>query len=153
MDHLNELIILFSSAFLAATMIPAQSELILVGLLGLGHHSKILLFFVATVGNVLGSLMNWVIGIYLMKLKDKKWFPLKKLAKESALEKAKNLYQKWGVWSLLLAWVPIIGDPLTVVAGVFRTNVWLFLTLVTIGKATRYIVVLGLTHEISRLFF
>ena len=78
----------------------------------------------------------------LIKFKDRKWFPVS----ENQITKYSDIYQKWGVWSLLLAWVPIIGDPLTVVAGIFRTNIWLFLLLVTIGTFTRYLtLVLAMT--------
>ena len=74
--------------------------------------------------------------MYLIHFKDKKWFPVN----EKMLKKATDFYQKYGVWSLLLAWTPFLGDPLTIVAGIFRTNIYLFLTLVTIGKAGRYII-------------
>lgn len=135
MDYL----FLFLSAFLAATIFPAQSEIILVSLATQGNHSVTSLFLVATFGNVLGSLVNWLLGFYLMKFKDRKWFPVKK----SALSKAEKTYEKYGVWSLLFAWLPIVGDPLTLIAGVFKTNIWLFLALVTIGKALRYFVLLS----------
>ena len=72
----------------------------------------------ATAGNVLGSVINWVLGRYLIHFQDRRWFPIK----GHALEKATRAYQRWGVWTLLLAWVPLIGDPLTLVAGIFRTH-------------------------------
>ncbi|MDG4542568.1 MAG: DedA family protein [Rickettsiales bacterium] len=99
-------------------------------------HSVVLLVIVATIGNVLGSLINYYIGKYVMHFKDRKWFP----ADNKMINRANGFYQKYGVWSLLLAWTPFLGDPLTIVAGIFRTNIYLFLTLVTIGKAGRYIV-------------
>ena len=131
----SQLILLFCSAFFAATIFPAQSELILVGLSLSEEYSKILLVIIASVGNILGAIVNYILGFYLIKFKDKKWFPLK----GRALEKYGKIYQKWGVWSLLFAWLPIIGDPLTVVAGIFRSNIWLFLLLVSIGKIARYL--------------
>jgi membrane protein YqaA with SNARE-associated domain len=131
---MTDLILLFASSFIAATIFPAGSEVVLATLNITGDHDKFLLLTIATAGNVLGALVNWFIGYYLIKFKDKKWFPLKK----KQLKKYSGIYQKWGVWSLLLAWLPFIGDPLTVMAGIFKANIWLFLLLVTIGKASRY---------------
>lgn len=135
---MTDLIFLFFSAFFAATIFPAQSELVLFSLNLAGQYSKIILLLVATTGNVLGAVVNYFLGFYLLKLKDKKWFKLN----EKQINKFTLRYEKWGKWSLLFAWMPIIGDPLTVVAGIFKTNFWLFLLLVTIGKAARYIVFL-----------
>ena len=140
MVHISDLIFLFLSSFLAATIFPAQSEIFLASLNIVGNHDKLLLLAIATIGNVLGALVNWFIGYYLIKFKDRKWFPLK----EKQLKKYSNIYQKWGIWSLLFAWMPIIGDPLTVMAGIFRTNIWLFLLLVTIGKASRYLFIVSI---------
>jgi len=140
-ENLSDLIFLFFSSFLAATIFPAGSELVLASLNIIGNNSKFLLLSVATIGNVLGALVNWFIGYYLIKFKDKKWFPLK----IQQLKKYSNIYQKWGIWSLLFAWMPIIGDPLTVIAGIFRTNIWLFLILVTIGKMSRYLFIIFIT--------
>jgi len=138
MSDLSELVILFASALLAATIFPAQSEMVLAGLHVAGNYSKWLLLIVATTGNVLGSVINWLLGRYLIHFQDRKWFPIK----GRALDKSAAIYQKYGVWTLLLAWMPFIGDPLTLVAGIFRTNILLFLILVTIGKAGRYALLL-----------
>lgn len=135
MNMVLELGVLFFSALLAATIFPAQSEFVLAALQASGGHNMWVLVIVATTGNVLGSLINWVLGRYIVQFQDKKWFPVK----EKQLAHATELYQKYGVWTLLLAWTPFIGDPLTFVAGILRTNIWLFLLLVTIGKAARYI--------------
>lgn len=134
LENISDLTLLFASSFLAATIFPAQSEILLATLDIAGNHNPLLLLVIATIGNVLGALINWFIGYYFIKFKDKKWFPIK----EGKIKKYSNLYQKYGVWSLLFAWIPIIGDPLTVIAGIFKTNIWLFLLLVTIGKAARY---------------
>lgn len=117
---------------------PVQSEFVLAALRASSEHSAYLLLCVVTAGNVLGAVVNWFLGRYLVHFKDRKWFPIK----EKSLNKATHFYQKWGVWSLLLAWMPIIGDPLTMIAGMFRVNLPIFLLLVTIGKAARYIVIL-----------
>jgi len=137
---MTDLILLFASSFIAATIFPAGSEVVLATLNIAGDHDKFLLLTIATAWNVLGALVNWFIGYYLIKFKDKKWFPLKK----KQLKKYSGIYQKWGVWSLLLAWLPFIGDPLTVMAGIFKTNIWLFLLLVTIGKASRYLFIISI---------
>ncbi len=137
---MQELIALFLSAFFAATLLPVQSEFILAALRSAGEHSALMLLSVVTVGNVLGAIVNLLLGRYLIHFKDRKWFPIK----EKAIAKATRFYQKWGVWSLLLAWMPIIGDPLTFIAGVLRVRFLIFLILVTVGKAGRYAVVLWL---------
>lgn len=137
---LPELLSLFASAFLAATLFPAQSEAVLVLLSHSGRFSPALLVGVATLGNVLGACVNWGIGRYLMHFQDRKWFPIK----GPVMSKATVAYQRWGVWTLLLAWLPFIGDPLTLVAGIFRTRFLVFLPLVTVGKALRYCGVVAL---------
>ncbi|KAF1030550.1 MAG: Inner membrane protein YqaA [Pseudomonas sp.] len=125
---------LFFAAFGAATLLPLQSEAVLVGLLLGGHYSLAGLLLVATLGNVLGSVVNWLMGRSVEHFKHRRWFPVS----APQLEKARTHYQRWGHWSLLLSWVPIIGDPLTLVAGVMREPLWRFLLLVTLAKATRY---------------
>ena len=127
---------LFLSAFLAATILPLGSEVVLVGLL-LNGFNPISVVSVATVGNVLGSLVNYAIGLFGSAFLIHRFL---KISDES-FDKSKQRFEKWGTASLLLAWVPIIGDPLTVIAGVLRINIWLFLLLVTVGKLARYIVV------------
>lgn len=134
-----DLLLLFAASLLAATILPAQSEAVLAGLALAGNHSLVVLVAVATFGNVLGACINWLLGRYLEHFKNKRWFPVK----EAALDKAARTYQRYGVWSLLLSWVPIIGDPLTVIAGLLRTPFPLFLLLVTIGKLARYLVVVA----------
>lgn len=134
-----DLLLLFAASLLAATILPAQSEALLAGLALAGNHSLVVLVAVATLGNVLGACINWLLGRYLEHFKNKRWFPVK----EAALDKAARTYQRYGVWSLLLSWVPIIGDPLTVIAGLLRTPFPLFVLLVTIGKLARYVVVVA----------
>jgi membrane protein YqaA with SNARE-associated domain len=137
-NNFLDLIFLFLSSFLAATIFPAQSEIVLVSLNIANNHDKFLLVAIATIGNVLGALVNWFIGYYLIKFRNKKWFPIQK----KKIDKYSRFYQKWGMLSLLLAWVPIVGDPLTVIAGIFKTNILLFLILVTIGKLSRYLFII-----------
>ncbi len=134
-----DLLLLFTASLLAATIFPAQSEAVLVGLKLTGNYSPTLLIALATLGNVLGACINWLLGRYLEHFKSRRWFPVK----EAALDRAARTYQRYGVWTLLLSWVPIIGDPLTVIAGFLRTPFPLFLLLVTIGKLARYIAVVA----------
>ncbi|MBY8974149.1 MULTISPECIES: YqaA family protein [Pseudomonas] len=125
---------LFVAAFGAATLLPLQSEAVLVGLLISGHYNLWLLLGIATLGNVLGSVVNWLLGRSVERFKERRWFPVS--AKQ--LDRARGHYLRWGHWTLLLSWVPIIGDPLTLVAGVMREPLWRFLLLVTLAKGVRY---------------
>jgi membrane protein YqaA with SNARE-associated domain len=127
---------LFVAAFLAATIVPAQSEVLLVGLILSNDYSVPLLVLVATVGNCLGSIVSWWLGRYLEHFRNKSWFPVK----ASALARAQAFYQKYGWWSVLLSWVPIIGDPLVMIAGFMRMPFWPFLALVILAKGGRYLV-------------
>ena len=129
---------LFASAFLAATVLPLASEAVLAGLYAFDRHDAVLLWLAASTGNTLGALVNWGLGRFCLVWRDRRWFPVS----PNQLDKARKWFARWGVWSLLLAWVPVVGDPLTFAAGVLRVNIWLFLALVAIGKAGRYAVVL-----------
>lgn len=130
------LISLFVVAFLAATLLPLQSELTLSALLMTTAISPVLLVATASAGNVLGALLNWWLGGRLETYKDKRWFPVT----PATLQRAQGIYFKYGRWSLLFSWLPFIGDALTLMAGVMRENKWVFLALVTMAKAGRYIV-------------
>ena len=132
---------LFAASFVAATILPFQSELVLVGLLLSGDYAWPVLLAVATVGNVLGAVVNWGLGRFFVHFRDRRWFPVK----PATYAKVERWYARYGVWSLLFAWLPIGGDPLTVVAGAMRTNLALFLVLVTIGKLGRYAVLVAAT--------
>lgn len=132
---------LFATAVVAATLLPLQSEAVLSGLILLGNQPAWLLVAVASLGNVLGSVINWTLGRSLERFRDRRWFPIG----PSALERASRWYRRHGKWSLLLSWLPIVGDPLTLVAGVLKEPLPTFLLLVTLAKTTRYLVVAGLT--------
>ena len=135
---------LFLSAFAAATLLPAQSEALLVGLLLGGQHSAWLLLLVASAGNVLGSLLNWWLGGCVERFRQRRWFPVS----DRRLEQARQFYRRYGRWSLLLSWVPVIGDPLTVVAGVMREPFPVLLLLVAIAKVGRYVVLALVTLNV-----
>ena len=128
---------LFIISFLAATILPFSSELTLAGLVATSNYDNLLLLIVASLGNVLGSVVNWILGFYSRNLSKKKWFPFK----DEQIEKSSKWFNKFGRWSLLFTWVPVIGDPLTLAAGLLRVRFVEFLILVTIGKVSRYLVI------------
>ena len=132
---------LFLSAFGAASLLPLQSEALLVGLLLGGAQPAAVLLVVASVGNVLGSVLNAALGRGIERFHERRWFPVS----AQRLEQAKLTYRRYGRWSLLLSWVPVIGDPLTLMAGVMREPWWSFLLLVTLAKTGRYLVLAGIT--------
>lgn len=132
---------LFAISFLAATFFPAQSEIMLTGLLVGGDFSVVGLIVVASIGNTLGSVVNWAIGLQVDRFKHKRWFP----ATPEQLDRASTWYRKYGYWSLLMSWAPFIGDPLTLAAGILREPFWTFLLLVAIAKTGRYIIVTAVT--------
>lgn len=125
---------LFAAAFLAATLVPAQSESVLVYLALTGTYSVVLLVAVASLGNILGSVVNWYLGRGIVHYRDRRWFPVA----PANLERAQRWYARYGRWSLLASWLPIIGDPLTVVAGVMREPLPSFLAIVAVAKIARY---------------
>lgn len=131
---------LFGLAFLAATVFPAQSEAAMVALQVAGHD-PVALVAVASLGNTLGAMTNWLIGRGVERFRHRRWFP----ASERQLARAQGWYRRWGRWSLLMSWLPIGGDALTLVAGILREPLWSFLILVAIGKTARYVVLAMVT--------
>ena len=125
---------LFIVSFLAATILPFSSEAILATYLFSDTYNKVLLIFFASFGNILGSIFNWFLGIYFLKFQDKKWFPFT----NTQIDRSSRWFIKYGKWSLLFAWVPIIGDPITFIAGTMRIKFLIFLLLVSFGKIMRY---------------
>ena len=134
--------VLFLSAFAAATVLPLQSEAVLLALLAKGHHSASALLFFASLGNILGAYVNWYLGLKIEHYKDKKWFPLS----AQQMTRAQLSYQKYGYWTLLLSWVPIIGDPITLIAGLLKENFTRFLLLVSLAKVGRYLFLYGIFY-------
>lgn len=132
---------LFFAALAAATIVPMQSEAALVGLLLSGAYPPAALIAVASVGNVLGAAINWALGRGIARFRGRAWFPVG----PEALARAQGWYHRYGKWSLLLSWAPIIGDPLTVVAGVLREPFPVFLLIVTVAKVGRYLVLAAAT--------
>ena len=128
---------IFVVSFIVATIVPFGSEIYFATLLSIHEYNSLLLLIVASTGNILGSVFNWICGYYAAYFIQKKWFPIN----QNQINKATNFFLKYGKWSLLLAWVPFIGDPLTFVAGTLRYSFLPFLILVSIGKIARYLVI------------
>ena len=125
---------MFASAFLAATLVPFASELTLAAAFAAGGALDWLVV-AATLGNTLGAVVNWVLGRFMERFRDRSWFP----ADAQRLQRAQAWFRRFGVWSLLLAWVPIAGDALTVTAGIMRVHIVPFLILAGTGKGLRYV--------------
>ncbi len=132
-------LLLFASAFLAATILPFYSEVVLFGLLQADYNAT-LLVIVASVGNTLGAVVNWQLGRFLLHFQNRPWFYFK----PEHIQSAQRWFNRYGFWTLLLAWLPIGGDALTLVAGIMRVRLWLFILLVGTGKTLRYVFVVFL---------
>tara|TARA_B100000927_G_scaffold272049_1_gene249406 strand:+ start:541 stop:975 length:435 start_codon:yes stop_codon:yes gene_type:complete len=132
---------LFLISFLAATVLPLSSEIVLTTMLLTNLFEKNLLLVFASLGNILGSVLNWYLGKKINLYKNKKWFPVS----AERLKKSQYYFNKYGLWSLLIAWVPIIGDPITLLAGVLNVRLSIFLFLVSISKISRYVFILYLS--------
>ena len=130
---------LFFISFVAASLLPAYSEVMLAGLLVAGYD-PLALWCWATAGNTLGACLNWLLGRFLLRYQQHRYFPFK----SDSLAGAQKWFQKYGVWSLLMAWAPIGGDALTFIAGVMRVRFPVFFILTAIGKGARYAILLGL---------
>ena len=122
---------------MVATIVPFGSEIYFATLLSFNKYNNLLLLIAASIGNVLGSVFNWVCGYYVNYFIKKPWFPIKK----DKIVKGTEIFNKYGKWSLLLSWVPFIGDPITFVAGTLRFSLVPFLILVSIGKVGRYLII------------
>lgn len=140
-------LLLFITAFGAASLLPFYSEPLLVAMLALHRYDPLPLWLVATAGNTLGAVLNWWLARYLRHWQDRRWFPVSR----RQLERASAWFQRYGVWTLLLTWAPVGGDALTVVAGLLGVRLGLFLLLVGIGKGLRYAVLIWATEGIMKL--
>lgn len=129
---------LFAVAFVAASLLPAQSEVVFAGMLVAGKFDPIMLLLAATAGNTLGSLTNWLLGRFVERFRNRKWFPFNPVA----IERSERWFARWGKWSLLLSWTPIVGDLLTLAAGMMRLRLTVFLPLVVLAKGGRYLAIL-----------
>lgn len=139
---------LFLWSLLAATIIPLSSEAALAAARTAELAPTLSLFLVATAGNVGGALINWGLGAYCLRFKQRRWFPISPVQ----MQKAANRFARWGGIILLFSWIPLIGDPLTFAAGALRYPLARFLIAVTIGKAARYAFVLWITGAVLPVF-
>jgi membrane protein YqaA with SNARE-associated domain len=135
---------LFVSAFAAATILPLSSEAVLSALIAAEGFDIWFLVGIASIANTLGAAVNWVLGRYCLRWRDHRWFPVSAYA----LDRASEWFTRYGQISLLFAWVPIIGDPLTFAAGILRVSFLRFLLLVAIGKTLRYVAVALLAERV-----
>lgn len=124
------LIGLFTMCFLASTIIPFPSEATLLFYLNSGMYSPVSILLVASLGNCLGGITNYLLGYYGRKMLSKK-----------QLLKSELLIQRYGFWAALVSWLPIIGDPLLVVLGIYRVSFWKTMVLMSLGKVARYLIV------------
>ena len=136
---LTVLTAVFGSAFLAATILPFSSEVAVAAALSEADLNRWALWSVATAGNTLGAVVNWGLGRYATHYRDHRWFP----ASPSQMDKAEAWFTRYGVWSLLMSWLPLGGDAFTVIAGLLRVRFDVFVILVAIGKGARYAVVIA----------
>ena len=136
---------LFVAAFMAATILPAQSEAGLAGLVILGQYNVFWLITVASAGNILGAVVNYVIGAGVASARRPRWWP----GTGQVGQRLTMFYHRYGAVTLLLSWVPIIGDPLTLLAGVMRLSFPVFLCLVSLAKIARYLVVVWLAVQFA----
>lgn len=125
--------LLFLTAFAAATVLPLSSEVAVIAAVR-ANHNVLLIWLFASTGNILGSVVNWGLGRYIEQFKSRSWFPFS----SNDTERAQIFFKRYGNWSLLFAWLPVIGDALTLIAGIMRMNFYLFALLVTISKSVRY---------------
>jgi len=139
---------LFFVSFFASTLLPLGSEWLLVVLLLQGSH-PVATVTVATLGNSLGAGTNYLIGFY-----GGNWFIEKVLRIDTnRQQQARRWFNRYGHWSLLLAWLPVVGDPLCLVAGMLKISLLRFFLLVTTGKGLRYTFLTILTlHGAETLF-
>ena len=140
MESVGPLLTMFGTAFGAATILPFQSEIVFAALQLRAEIPLAILIAVASLGNTLGSVLNYWMGLWVEHYRGRRWFP----ASEAQLERAQRWYARWGIWSLLLSWAPL-GDAITVAAGVMRTRFPVFLVLVGVAKTGRYLALAWLT--------
>lgn len=135
----------FGVSFLAATLIPMSSEVILGSLVAATGSDILALWLLATAGNTLGGVVNWALGLYCLRWQERSWFPFT----TDQLDRAERWFSRYGTWTLLLAWLPVVGDPLTFAAGVLRVRLLVFVIFVTAGKGARYVMVVAAAQQLA----
>ena len=132
-------------SFLAATILPFSSEVVLTTMYLSNSFETYFILIFASIGNIMGSITNWYLGKKITLFQNRKWFPIS----PDQLERSRKYFERYGLWSLLLAWVPIIGDPLTLLAGVLKVRFSIFFVLVSISKISRYVFILYLASFVG----
>lgn len=143
-DAFPALATLAISAFTSATLLPGTSEAVLVALQLANAAPPWLLIATASFANVAGSCVNWFMGRFMAHYVGRRWFPVS----EAQIERAERWYGRYGWPSLFASWVPVVGDPLTVIAGFLRTPFWLFLGVVAFAKTARYATLIWLMGKL-----
>ncbi len=138
---MSSYLLLFVFSFLAATILPFSSEVVLYGMIRQGADSMWLLLS-AALGNTLGAAVNWCLGRFFLHYQDRRWFYFK----QEQVARTQRWFKRYGVWSLLFSWVPLGGDVLTFIAGVMKVDFWVFLLFVGTGKTLRYIAIIFLAN-------
>lgn len=129
-----ELTGLFATAFIAATLLPMGSEVVLLGLVAAYPEASLLAWIVATLGNTLGGLTNWLLGRYFLHFQDRRWFPIS----ATRLAQVHRLFTRYGQPTLLFSWLPVVGDGLCLAAGIARLRFINCAVWVILGKGLRY---------------
>lgn len=129
---------LFISGFISATLLPGGSEVLLAWQLTENVHSVESLWLAVTAGNVLGGMVTFLMGWGIAH-----YFPLRSFTKPRQ-QQAKRWIEQYGAFALILSWVPIIGDPLCLMAGWLKTRFLLSMLMLTLGKAVRYLLIVGI---------
>jgi membrane protein YqaA with SNARE-associated domain len=130
---------MFTTAFIAATVFPAQSEAVFLALLAAGSVNPFALFIAASLGNTLGAITNWWLGWLIAKGGTSR-IPARLMPSAKAMGQGEAVFRRWGWLALFLSWVPIIGDVATIAAGSLGYPLWRFVAVVGAGKAARYAV-------------
>lgn len=141
-DYLSALpyLALFMTSLVAGTVLPflpASSEMAMAGLIAAGSGVPVLLVTAAIVGNFTGASLNYLIGRNIARLCGRRWFPIS----PDVLQRTTEWFRHYGVWLLLMCWLPMAGDAITVVAGLLRADLRLFLLLTAAGKAFGHVAV------------
>ena len=147
MNELSELAVtlgypgVFLVSFIASTLIPFSNEIVVAAMPALGYDIWLTAIW-ATAGGYLGSLLNYLVGKKGTDFFFARWIKIKP---ERWLQ-AERIFQRWGNWALFFVWLPIIGDPLAIIAGVFKVDWRVFSFWVVTGKFLRFIVLLGIVN-------
>lgn len=143
MDSVAAYSSMFAASVAEATFLPVRSEVVLVGLLYAERFSWPLLLVLASIGNTLGAVVNWALGYFIARFEERPWYPIRR----EKIARAERWYHRYGRWSLLLSWMPVLGDLLTVAAGILREPLPAFLVIVGLAKTVRYLLVIALAYQ------